>query len=140
MNMIKLSVLKNRLSGILSVWVPEFFSCFWYIVGWKPEYRIFQLSRVYCQLWVSHPYRTHTHTRGNSVAHEYKNKRFTIKYEECDWKWDFYFDAFKLIKSSLKKMNKIISNFLRVFGPIGLLTFACYWLSCFWEFSVFFIK
>ncbi len=36
--MIKLSVLKNRLSGILSVWVPEFFSCFWYIVGWKPEY------------------------------------------------------------------------------------------------------
>ncbi len=30
------------------------------------------------------------------------------------WKWDFYFDAFKLIKSSLKKMNKIISSFFAV--------------------------
>ncbi len=36
-------------------------------------------------------------------------KRNTQKTQKNAYKWDFYFDAFKLIKSSLKKMNKIIS-------------------------------
>jgi hypothetical protein len=42
MNKIKLSVLKNRLSGILSIGYPSFSVCIGYI---------------------------HTHTRGNLVAH-----------------------------------------------------------------------
>ncbi len=51
MNMIKLSVLKNRFVGYIVGWKPEYFSCLGYIV-----------SCVY-------PTGTHTHTRGNSVAH-----------------------------------------------------------------------
>jgi len=61
--MIKLSVLKNRLSGIFVGWAPEFFSYFGYIIGWKPEY-FSCLGYI-----VSCGYPTRTHTRENLVAH-----------------------------------------------------------------------
>jgi len=79
--MIKLSVLKNRLSGILSVGHPSFWVVSSILSVGHPSFsvvsiycrlgtrvfqlpqvycrldtRVFQLSRVYCQLWVSHPY------------------------------------------------------------------------------------
>jgi hypothetical protein len=46
-------------------WTPEFFSCLGYIVGWKPEYFGCLGYIVNC----GYPIHTHTHTRGNSVAH-----------------------------------------------------------------------
>ncbi len=49
MNMIKLSVLKTGISGILSVGHPNIFGCLGYIV--------------------SCGYPARTHTRGNSVTH-----------------------------------------------------------------------
>jgi hypothetical protein len=89
--MIKLSVLKNRLSGILSVGYPSFSvvsgilsvgypnisGCLGYIVGWTPEFFSCLGYIVSC----GYPTRTHTHTRGNSVAHVWMEEKGGEKIE-----------------------------------------------------------
>jgi len=47
----KIKCFKKSVVGYIFGWIPEFFSCLGYIVG------------------CGYPTRTHTHTRGNSVAH-----------------------------------------------------------------------
>jgi len=57
--------IKKSVVGFIVGWPPEFFGCLGYIVGWKPEYFGCLGYIVSC----GYPTRTHTHTRGNSVAH-----------------------------------------------------------------------
>jgi len=51
--------------GYIVSWTPEFFSCLGYIVSWTPEFFSCLGYIVSC----GYPTRTHTRTRGNSVAH-----------------------------------------------------------------------
>ncbi len=45
--------------------ILEFFGCLGYTVGWAPEY----FGCLGYIVSYGYPTRTHTHTRGNSVAH-----------------------------------------------------------------------
>ncbi len=75
----KIKCFKKSVIGYIVGWVPEFFSYFGYIVGWKPEYfgclgYIVGWTPEFftCLGYIvscGYPNRTHTHTRGNSVAY-----------------------------------------------------------------------
>jgi len=79
MNMIKIKDFKKSVVGYIVGSTPKYFGCLeyvvgrtpeffgylGYIVGWKPKYFGYLGYIVSC----GYPTRTHTHTRGNSVAH-----------------------------------------------------------------------
>jgi hypothetical protein len=73
----------------LGGWVPEFFSCLGYIVGWKPEYFGCLGFIVSC----GYPTRTHTHTRGNSVAHVWFDE-ISIDFNIIGVFWGFFLYLF----------------------------------------------
>jgi hypothetical protein len=60
----KIKCFKKSVVGYIVGWATEFFSCLGYIDGWKPEYFGCLGYIVSC----GYPTRTHTRTRGNSVA------------------------------------------------------------------------
>jgi len=100
----KIKCFKKSVVGYIVGWTPEFFSCLGYIVGWMPEYfgclgYIVGCTPDFCSclgyiVSCGYPTRTHTHTRGNSVAHV--------------WQYSYKFELLSIFNL---KINKYKQNF-----------------------------